>query len=1233
MPAAPLPSNEAERLRELRNLGVLDTQPEREFDALVHAAALVCGVPISLVSLVDIDRQWFKANVGLTGVTETPREVAFCAHAIDDDGIFEVSDASTDARFKDNPLVTSAPGIRFYAGATLRLSNGARVGTLCVLDRKPHRLSEGQRAILRHLAAAAVAALESRKLAHQFVVSEARFRALSDAAPLGVYATDAQGACQYTNRHWQQIYGLDEPAALGDGWTRAVHPDDRAGVFAEWQRTAALQQPFDMEFRVLRPDGVVRHVRSVARGVLGDGGVLTGFVGSVEDISERVLARQTSEQLLSSVRERFIVSISDAGGTIVEVNDAFCALSQYSRADLIGADHRIVNSGLHGAAFFSLLWQQISAGASWRGDICNRAKTGALYWVDSVIVPMRGADGQVDRFVSIGSDATLRKQQEHALRKSEDLLNSTGRLADVGGWEFEVATATTFWSDQTCRIHGVAPGYVPILDEAIDFYAPEARPLIHAAMERGISHGEGWDLELPLTQAGGRRLWVRAVGHAVFEDGKAVRLRGAVQDITQRVLQRKELEAANERFTLATESGSIGVWDYDVARDQMRMDTLMRQLYEVPMDAAVDARAVRSLRLHPDDARRVNQSLGKALAGAASYEDEFRIIRSDGSMLYLSSSARITRDAEGNAIRIVGVNRDVTQLRILGAELAAQHELLRVTLQSIGDAVITTDASSKVTWLNPAAERMTGWTIAEALGRPLLQVFHIVHEETRELVDSPVAACLADDGMVGLASRTLLVARDGREFGIEDSAAPIRNAAGQVLGAVLVFHDVTEQRRLSGEMSYRATHDPLTDLVNRGEFEARLRRTLAKAHEDRSQHAMMYIDLDQFKLVNDACGHTVGDQLLKQVAKLLTETIRARDTLARLGGDEFAVILEHCSTEQAQRVAQQICDRMDDFRFLHEERRFRIGTSIGLVPLDSRWVSAAAAMQAADTSCYAAKEAGRNRVHTWFDTDLAMKARHGEMQWASRLEQAIDENRFALYAQRIESLGGGADALHAEVLLRLRDQNGKLVLPGAFFPAAERFHLASRIDRWVLRHSLEHLTGMPDMSRVQMLCINLSGQSIGDRAFHRDAAEMLNAAGPAACQRICLEITETAAVTNMADAAIFIEQVRALGVRIALDDFGAGASSFGYLKNLKVDLLKIDGQFIRDVVDDPLDDAAVRCFVDVARVVGVKTVAECVDKPEVLQRVRELGIDYAQGFLLHRPEPLEAVLASSLANA
>lgn len=1124
MPASRIPSNEADRLHALRALGVLDSEPEPAFDALVHAAALVCDVPMSLISLIDEDRQWFKANVGLEGVTETPRDLAFCAHAILDDGILEVTDATADPRFADNALVTGDPRIRFYAGATLRLRDGTHAGTLCVIDRQPRQLDTAQRALLSLLAKAAVQALEGRRAlrteralhgvalrtAAALSDSEAHFRSLSDASPLGVFAVDAQGACTYTNGRWQAIHGLTEAQSLQEGWTSTVHPLDRAAVLAEWQRVTTHGHEFDMVFRVLQPDGTLRTVRTRARRNDNADGVMASYVGSVEDLT----AQLSVEQALEVERARLASIIDSIGaGTWewnvqtgeVRVNARWAAILGWTLADLGPVSNQFRVDIAHPQELDSnrRLLRDHFAGRTpeYNAEVRLRRRDGSWVWVeDRGRLMSRTGDGRPEWVFGIHVDITHRKRQEEALRKSEQLLHRMGEVAGVGGWELDLLTGELSWSAQTRRIHGVAADYVPVLAQALHFYPPDARGVIQAAVEQAMATGQGWDLELPFLRADGQRIWVRAVGGAEFEDGQPVRLMGAFQDITER--------------------------------------------------------------------------------------------------------------------------------RRLNAELAEQHELLRVTLQSIGDAVITTDADGHVTWLNPIAERMTGWLNAEALGRPVASVFHIVHETTRAIAENPIAVCLQQGTVAGLASNTVLVSRSGEEYGIEDSASPIRNAGGEMLGVVLVFHDVTEQRRLSGEMSYRAKHDALTGLVNRAEFEQRLRRVLDKAHEERSEHALLFIDLDQFKLVNDACGHSVGDQLLQKVSKLLTEAVRSRDTLARLGGDEFAVILEHCSAEQAQRVAQQICERMDDFRFLHDQRRFRIGASIGLVPVDNRWSTTAAVIQAADTSCYAAKEAGRNRVHAWFDTDQAMRARHGETQWAARLEHALDEDRFVLYAQRIEPLDGHSHGLHAEVLLRMIDSDGSLVLPGAFLPAAERFHYASRLDRWVLRHAIRAMRALDDPTSVQTLCINLSGQSIGDRAFHRQAMQRLLEAGPDLCHRLCLEITETATVTNMADASVFIDQARALGVRIALDDFGAGASSFGYLKNLNVDLLKIDGQFIRDLIDDPLDDAAVRCFVDVARVVGVKTVAEFVDRSEILERVRAIGIDYAQGFFLHRPEPIGALIGS-----
>lgn len=565
---------------------------------------------------------------------------------------------------------------------------------------------------------------------------------------------------------------------------------------------------------------------------------------------------------------------------------------------------------------------------------------------------------------------------------------------------------------------------------------------------------------------------------------------------------------------------------------------------------------------------------------------------------------------------------DVSAVKQAQLALAEQHELMRVTLRSIGDAVITADARGRVTWLNPAAARMTGWSERQALGLPVSQVFNIVHEHSRVAAPDPVQACLDQGQTVGLASHTVLLSRTGEEFGIEDSTAPIRSDSGELLGAVLVFHDVSEQRRLSREMSHRASHDSLTGLVNRAEFEHRLGRAFAQSQDTGEGHALMTLDLDRFKLVNDACGHAAGDQLLQQVARLLTEATRHRDTLARLGGDEFGILMEHCSTDQALRVGHAICARLDEYRFMHKGRSFRVGASIGLVPVDARWRDLAALQQAADAACYQAKQSGRNRVHCWQESDAALQERQQDVGWGTRLQQALDQDGFELWAQWQQPLDAPGAAPHAELLLRLRNPDGSLDLPRAFLPAAERFHMASRIDRWVLQQALDFLARSSASTPAPQVSVNLSGQSLADQAFHHWAQAQLRAAGPAVCARLWLEVNETVAVGQLADTALFIAQVHQAGVRVALDNFGAGAASFSYLRSLQVDAIKIDGRFVADLPSDPLAEAAVRCFVDVARLLGLQVVAECVEQAQVLTQLRGLGVTQVQGHLGHRPQRL-----------
>jgi len=555
-----------------------------------------------------------------------------------------------------------------------------------------------------------------------------------------------------------------------------------------------------------------------------------------------------------------------------------------------------------------------------------------------------------------------------------------------------------------------------------------------------------------------------------------------------------------------------------------------------------------------------------------------------------------------------------------------EKERLSLTLDSIGDAVIATNKQGVIEYLNPVAEAMTGWPRHEALGLPLLNVFNIINENTRLAASDPVELCLNEQQTLRLAKSTILIGRDGKEYGIEDSVAPIRDKQGNIIGVVLVFHDVTTQRQMANEISYRATHDLLTGLLNRTEFEHLLERALLGLREQTKEHALLYINLDQFKVINDTCGHAAGDKLLKEIVTVIDSCIRNSDTLARLGGDEFGVFLDTCGgVEPAMRIAQQICLRIDEYRFMHENQRFHIGASTGLVMIDDHWTDISSIMQAADNACYAAKEAGRNRVHLYFAADHAIESRRGEMKWTTRIEQAIEDNQFVLFCQRITALnknGGG----HGEVLLRMKDGNGGLISPSAFLPAAERFHMASRIDRWVVRELFEWMSLHADeLAHMDTISVNLSGQSISDRKFHQCVLEHIQQL-ELDCSKLCFEITETAAITNLSEAHAFIEAMRSHSVRFSLDDFGSGVSSFGYLKHLPVDFLKIDGQFIRGLIDNQIDQATVRCINEVAKVTGKKTIAEWVEDEPVEHMLREMGIDYTQGFLRHRPAPLKHML-------
>lgn len=622
-----------------------------------------------------------------------------------------------------------------------------------------------------------------------------------------------------------------------------------------------------------------------------------------------------------------------------------------------------------------------------------------------------------------------------------------------------------------------------------------------------------------------------------------------------------------------------------------------------------------------DPSRHWLSSTQKVLLTGQTLEVEYSLTIKDKLLWFLATVSRMTDDS------VLWVARDISERKQAELELLAEKELAQVTLHSIGDAVITTDIRGNITNLNPVAEQMTGWTTAEVRGRDITETLILVNEKTRETVENPIKVAIRTKEIVMLPSHTLLVARDGMDYPIEDSAAPIRNRLGQVVGGIMVFRNATDSRDLCKKLSWQATHDPLTQLINRRHFDQILLDSWQAAHQNDHQHVLCFLDLDQFKIVNDTCGHAAGDELLCQVAQLFQANIRATDTLARLGGDEFAILLHQCPIERGLAIAENLCKEMQEFRFSWVNKIFSLGVSIGIVLINQDSPTVDNILSMADAACYAAKAKGRNRIQFYENNDAALLQHRGEQQWSVRIKEALELNRLCLYGQVIEPTTEMSPSHQVcEVLLRMIDHKGMVVTAGAFIPAAERFHLVSELDRWVISQFLQEYESLKQCNQTSdspiQFMINLSGASIGDEQFLQFLKSQL-LMHPEAAAQICFEVTETVAITSLEEAVRFMQQLKELGCKFALDDFGSGMSSFGYLKALPVDYLKIDGSFVLEIMEDAGTSAIVEAINNVGHIMGMKTIAEYVKDSGVRQKLNSLGVDYVQGFGIAKPKILQ----------
>ena len=562
-------------------------------------------------------------------------------------------------------------------------------------------------------------------------------------------------------------------------------------------------------------------------------------------------------------------------------------------------------------------------------------------------------------------------------------------------------------------------------------------------------------------------------------------------------------------------------------------------------------------------------------------------------------------------------------LRAASAELLAEKERAETPLQSIGDAVITTDAFGAINYLNPVAEKLLGFAQHEAIGRHISDIIHLT-DVNDDVVESSLHQALKTKMTISCQGNSELLRPDGTKVAIEERASPINGTDGEVTGGVVVLRDVSVAREYVQRRSWEATHDPLTGLFNRREFESRVQAALADTQKTGADHVVCYMDLDHFKIVNDSSGHAAGDELLTQITQLIQAHIRETDTLARLGGDEFGLLLEECEARRAQLIASEIIAAVNGFNFAWGAKAFTVGISIGMTAITAEHSRVAEVLGEADCACYWAKEQGSHRGCVYLASDMNLAARRSETGWVARINAAFKDKRFVLYHQTYRSLNSSdAHADHLEVLIRMIGEDGGIIAPGRFLPAAERYNLMPEIDRWVIHEVFSRYHYLvAERGGLPLTCaINLSGASINSEGFLEFIRKQAHTykLSPGA---ICFELTETVAVNNLQAAAEFIRECKAIGFQFALDDFGTGTSSFGYLKNLPVDYLKIDGSFVQTIEHDKVDQAMVETINHIGHLLGKRTVAEYAENDAIIEMLKAIHVDYAQGYGVCPPKPL-----------
>ncbi|WP_242107774.1 PAS domain-containing protein [Luteimonas aquatica] len=1062
---------------------------------------------------------------------------------------------------------------------------------------------------------------------------------------------------------------------VGEGlqdWTQLLHPDDRAeadeiarrircGEIADYEHTARWQHK-DGDWRWLHTRGKV-----IRRAADGTPMHVAGITADVTALKQAQIDLSSANQRLKLAADAGRIGIFDVqlpsagapGYTLAspKVFEIFAlapleareagvpgigedwGLFQYSDARWLAAVHPEDYARMH---------------ASWRASVTTgcprnieyriRQPDGEVRHVHELATVHLDAEGRPSRYVGVLIDVSGEKRTEAELAAASERLTLATEAARIGTYDMVLPGGRTLATRKVFEIFGreaelaaVQAGGADndwaLFQDSVGLWQSTIHPDDRARMDevwsRAATQGCPADAVYRIRRADGQIRHVHSLAQ-VFrnEAGEPARCIGVIVDVTDQKHNETGLALANERLQLAVAAGGIGIFEQDFATGACAWNERIYEIYgrdPGEYDGTLEAWIGY---IHADDRERVAASIRAAIERTSTFSEDYRIVEGrHGAVRHVRSLARVIRDEAGAPVRAIGLQWDISDQKHLEGALYEEKERLRITLDSIGDAVVCTDPQGAITFMNPIAEALTGWGFADAIGRPVREVFITIDDSQGCALPDPVGECLRLMQPRYQQGDAVLLARDGNCIDVQSSAAPVKTTTGETIGAVLIFKDASQARALRRTLEHHANHDSLTALPNRRAFEQELREAIAEADEQGRRHAVCFLDLDRFKIVNDSAGHTAGDALLREVGDLLRYRTRSQDMVARLGGDEFALLLRDCNLAESEAIARQLTEAISTLRFRWDGRRYEVGASIGLTAVYGDILAPDDLLSQADAACYVAKARGRSHVVVYEEEPHGPAQRYRrDIKVAANIRDAIDTGRFCLYAQEIRSLQADRPMARSyEILLRMRDEKGRIVPPGEFIPAAERFGLMDRLDRWVVRNALHgegaRLRAADDIT----IAINLSANSLDDPTLWDFLKAELDAS-QLPPQRLHLEITETALIENFSSAVAFIERARAAGCGITLDDFGTGLSSFAYLRQFPVDTIKIDGSFVRQLVGNPVDRAIVESINSIARRLGARTVAEQVEDEATLQLVREIGIDQAQGYVIGRPLPLLAVL-------